>query len=134
MSDDNSQKILEEIKGINKRLDGIDKRLDGIDSRLDGIDTRLDGIDTRLDNCATKDDVKQLNVRFDALEEKVEKMNGSVMHMEYDLNTKVQILLEAYSDSRYNYDKLRIDVAHLHESNEMHTMQIDYLKGKCNAY
>jgi len=120
---------------------------------LQQIQDELKIINKKLDNCitkdeaknfATKDDFNKLNARFDKLtnrfdkfeskfESKLETINKRVLIMEHELTTKVQILLKTNVDTRVNYDKLRMNVAKLNETTEMHTMQIEFLQDKINS-
>lgn len=82
--------ILEEVKGINRRIDGLEHRFEDMEKRFEGVGGRFDGLEARiegLDKCIDKleravDEVKQAvfetHWSINDYGEELDRLNGRV--------------------------------------------------------
>jgi archaellum component FlaC len=84
------------LDGMDKRLDGMDKRLDGMDKRLDGMDKRLDGMDTLIEKLVVgqRKFNREVNARFDTVEESIAFTRRVVIRIENDLAGKLRAVTD----------------------------------------
>ena len=71
--EDNIAGLEDKIDGLGEKMDGMEKRMGSIEVRMDGMEERMGSIEVRMDGMekrmATKDDVKELSRRMNAIYE-----------------------------------------------------------------
>ena len=87
------EQIDKKFEQIDKRLEQIDKRFEQIDKRFEQIDKRFDAIDTRI-TILVANNLEEHNKIYSLLN----SLNNSFLKFEAEINDKIKILFDGYSD------------------------------------
>ena len=87
------EQIDKKFEQIDKRFEQIDKRFEQIDKRFEQIDKRFDAIDTRI-TILVANNLEEHNKIYSLLN----SLNNSFLKFEAEINDKIKILFDGYSD------------------------------------
>ena len=87
------EQIDKRFEQIDKRFEQIDKRFEQIDKRFEQIDKRFDAIDTRI-TILVANNLEEHNKIYSLLN----SLNNSFLKFEAEINDKIKILFDGYSD------------------------------------
>lgn len=133
--DDTVNQFDNKFEQFNNNLEQLNNNLISFiiktESRFETIETELSNIKTVV--AALEVPVAFLEKSVAALQKEFIILKRSVLRIELEYTKKVDILYETRVDVNDKCEGLDIEVGKLNEVTEIHTMQIEFLKNKCNS-
>ena len=117
------EQIDKRFEQIDKRFEQIDKRFEQIDKRFEQIDKRFDAIDTRI-TILVANNLEEHNKIYSLLN----SLNNSFLKFEAEINDKIKILFDGYSDLQDHKNIVNHQITSLNSKVSNHSFRISKLE------
>ena len=117
------EQIDKKFEQIDKKFEQIDKRFEQIDKKFEQIDKRFDAIDTRI-TILVANNLEEHNKIYSLLN----SLNNSFLKFEAEINDKIKILFDGYSDLQDHKNIVNHQITSLNSKVSNHSFRISKLE------
>ena len=117
------EQIDRKFEQIDRKFEQIDKRFEQIDKRFEQIDKRFDAIDTRI-TILVANNLEEHNKIYSLLN----SLNNSFLKFEAEINDKIKILFDGYSDLQDHKNIVNHQITSLNSKVSNHSFRISKLE------